>query len=59
MSFVVVALVYIMVFLCGEGLTSVQIRNDPTLDFDAVRRRWLRVLDSALLLMSAASLLYA
>jgi hypothetical protein len=43
MSFVVVTLVYILVFLCGEGLSSEQIRNDPTRDYDAIKRYWLRV----------------
>lgn len=43
MSFVVVTLVYILVFLCGEGLTSEQIRNDPARDYDTVKRYWLRV----------------
>ena len=43
MSFVVVTLVYILVFLGGEGLTSDQIRADPTKDFQVVQRYWLRV----------------
>jgi len=43
MSFVVVTLVYILVFLCGEGLTSDQIKNDPTRDYEAIERYWLRV----------------
>jgi hypothetical protein len=43
MSFAVVTLVYILVFLCGEGLTSDEIRNDPTRNFEQVRRNWLRV----------------
>ena len=43
MSFVVVALVYVLVFLGGEGLTSDQIKADPTKNFDVVERFWLRV----------------
>lgn len=43
MSFVVVTMVYILVFLCGEGLSSNEIRKDPTKDFDVVERYWLRV----------------
>jgi len=43
MSFVVVTLVYILVFLGGEGLTSDEIRADPTKDFQVVQRYWLRV----------------
>lgn len=43
MSFVVVALVYVLVFLGGEGLTSDQIKADPTKNFDIVERFWLRV----------------
>lgn len=43
MSFVVVTLVYILVFLCGEGMTSDQIRSDPSRDYEAIKRYWLRV----------------
>lgn len=43
MSFVVVTIVYVLVFLGGEGLTSDQIKADPTKDFDVVNRFWLRV----------------
>ncbi|CAE7178916.1 hypothetical protein PTTW11_06446 [Pyrenophora teres f. teres] len=43
MSFVVVTLVYILVFLGGEGLTSDEIRADPTKDFQIVQRYWLRM----------------
>ena len=43
MSFVVVTMVYILVFLCGEGLTSGEIKSDPTKDFAVVERYWLRV----------------
>ncbi|KAL1801409.1 hypothetical protein ACET3X_001751 [Alternaria dauci] len=43
MSFVVVALVYVLVFLGGEGLTSDEIRADPTKNFDVVERFWLRM----------------
>jgi hypothetical protein len=43
MSFCVVTLVYILVFLCGEGLTSEQIKADPTRSYDEVKRYWLRV----------------
>lgn len=43
MSFVVVTMVYVLVFLGGEGLTSDQIRADPTKNFDVVQRFWLRV----------------
>ncbi|KAF2036597.1 hypothetical protein EK21DRAFT_51442 [Setomelanomma holmii] len=43
MSFVVVTLVYILVFLCGEGLTSEEIRADPARDYDYVKRYWLRM----------------
>jgi hypothetical protein len=43
MSFCVVTLVYILVFLCGEGLTSEQIKADPTRNYDEVKRYWLRV----------------
>lgn len=43
MSFCIVTLVYILVFLCGEGLTSDEIRNDPSRDYNTVKRYWLRV----------------
>lgn len=43
MSFVVVTMVYVLVFLGGEGLTSDQIRADSTKDFQVVNRFWLRV----------------
>lgn len=43
MSFVVVTMVYVLVFLGGEGLTSDQIKADPTKDFEVVERFWLRV----------------
>ena len=43
MSFVVVTMVYVLVFLGGEGLTSDQIKADPTKNFDVVERFWLRV----------------
>ena len=43
MSFVVVTLVYVLVFLGGEGLTSYEIHADPTKNFDVVVRFWLRV----------------
>lgn len=45
MSFVVVTLVYILVFLCGEGLTSDEIKREGY-DFDVVNRYWLRVCES-------------
>ncbi|KAH6865821.1 hypothetical protein BKA58DRAFT_227748 [Alternaria rosae] len=43
MSFVVVTLVYVLVFLGGEGLTSYEIQADPTKNFDVVERFWLRI----------------
>jgi hypothetical protein len=43
MSFVVVSIVYVLVFLGGEGLTSQEIKADPTKDFEVVNRFWLRV----------------
>jgi hypothetical protein len=43
MSSLVVAMVYILVFLSGEGLSSEQIKADATRDFDIVNRHWLRV----------------
>ncbi|RMZ67621.1 integral membrane [Pyrenophora seminiperda CCB06] len=43
MSFIVVTLVYVLVFLGGEGLTSDQIKADPTKDFPVVQRFWLRM----------------
>jgi hypothetical protein len=43
MSFCIVTLVYILVFLCGEGLMTSEIENNPKQDFDAVKRYWLRV----------------
>lgn len=36
-------LVYVLVFLGGEGLTSYEIQADPTKNFDVVERFWLRV----------------
>ncbi|USP81477.1 integral membrane protein [Curvularia clavata] len=43
MSFVVVTMVYVLVFLGGEGLTSDEIRADPTKEFNVVNRFWLRM----------------
>lgn len=43
MSFAVVTIVYVLVFLGGEGLTSDQIKADPTKNFHVVNRFWLRV----------------
>jgi hypothetical protein len=50
MSFCVVTLVYILVFLCGEGLTSDEIRADPNRDYNYVKRYWLRVCADEVLL---------
>jgi hypothetical protein len=43
MSFCIVTLVYILVYLCGEGLDINEIKHNPAQDYDAVRRYWLRV----------------
>jgi hypothetical protein len=43
MSFCVVTLIYILVFLCGEGLTSEQISSVPVTEYYDVKRYWLRV----------------
>jgi hypothetical protein len=43
MSSLVVTMVYVMVFLSGEGLSGEQIKNDASRDYDLVNRHWLRV----------------
>lgn len=43
MSFAVVTLVYVLVFLCGEGLTSDMIMANPAYDYNATKENWLRM----------------
>jgi hypothetical protein len=43
MSSLVVTMVYILVFLSGEGLSVEQIKSDSSRDYDMVNRHWLRV----------------
>jgi hypothetical protein len=43
MSSLVVTMVYVMVFLSGEGLSGDQIKSDASRDYDLVNRHWLRV----------------
>jgi hypothetical protein len=43
MSSLVVTMVYVLVFLSGEGLSMEQIKSDPSRDYDMVNRHWLRV----------------
>ncbi|KAF1911283.1 hypothetical protein BDU57DRAFT_507131 [Ampelomyces quisqualis] len=43
MGFCVVTLVYILVFLCGLGLSIDQIKSGSNRDYDAVERCWLRM----------------
>ncbi|KAH8730765.1 hypothetical protein GQ44DRAFT_699821 [Phaeosphaeriaceae sp. PMI808] len=43
MSFGVVTLVYILVFLCGEGMSPEEINRDGKRDLEEVMRSWLRM----------------
>lgn len=43
MGFCVVTLVYILVFLCGLGLSMDQIKSGTNRDYEAVEKYWLRV----------------
>ncbi|KAF1832082.1 hypothetical protein BDW02DRAFT_22615 [Decorospora gaudefroyi] len=43
MSFSLNSVVYTLVFLGGIGLTTDEIKQDPTKDFDDVRRYWIRL----------------